>query len=299
MDVRNAFNAGHPRDDRANFRDDMVSVLTAFYPAGRPGGVPNAAQAGVVANLLLPDILVFDPTSTAGFFGDRRHARRRRLPGRRPQAERRHHQHRAGGPHRRRPAGGARRRPQPAGARHPERPRRQRPEPHGRLHRPALPAGRHGNRASARPCSPTSGRPTAPRPPSPTRPARSCRDRGVPEAPARTPFPSLALRASLVSPEPAVGGAGCARRGFHAFRRGAGCLLKRNLAAFKTYRTPHPVLRGENEPPQPTPPSGDYATTPMSNCPLSAISDRSLDSVNARRRGYWPCLSLLTDNFEK
>ncbi len=69
QDVRNAFNAGHPRDDRANFRDDMVSVLTAFYPAGRPGGVPNAAQAAVLANLLLPDILVFDVTRTAGFGG--------------------------------------------------------------------------------------------------------------------------------------------------------------------------------------------------------------------------------------
>lgn len=68
-DVRNAFNAGHPRNDRAEFLDDMVSVLTAFYPAGRPGGVPNAAQATVVANLLLPDFLVFDVTNSAGFFG--------------------------------------------------------------------------------------------------------------------------------------------------------------------------------------------------------------------------------------
>lgn len=70
QDRRNAFNAGHPRDDRANFTADMVSVLTAFYPAGRPGGVPNAAQAAVVAGLLLPDILVFRTTSTAGFGGD-------------------------------------------------------------------------------------------------------------------------------------------------------------------------------------------------------------------------------------
>src|SRR5262249_61263245 len=66
---RNAFNAGHPRDDRANFRSDMVSVLTAFWPAGRPGGNPNAAQAGVLADLLLPDLQVFDVTSPAGFGG--------------------------------------------------------------------------------------------------------------------------------------------------------------------------------------------------------------------------------------
>ena len=67
---RDAFNAGHPRDDRANFGSDMVSVLTAFYPAGRPGGTPNAPQAQVVANLLLPDVLVFRPSQAAGFFGD-------------------------------------------------------------------------------------------------------------------------------------------------------------------------------------------------------------------------------------
>jgi streptogramin lyase len=70
QDRRTAFNSGHPRDDRANFGADMVSVLTAFYPAGRPGGNPSAAQAGVVANLLLPDILVYRPSSSAGFAGD-------------------------------------------------------------------------------------------------------------------------------------------------------------------------------------------------------------------------------------
>jgi streptogramin lyase len=69
QDRRNAFNAGHPRDDRANFTSDMVSVLTAYYPAGRPGGNPNAAQAAIVASLLLPDILVADVTSGAGFGG--------------------------------------------------------------------------------------------------------------------------------------------------------------------------------------------------------------------------------------
>jgi len=70
QDVRTLFNQGHPRDDRATFGDDMVSVLTAFYPAGRPGGTPSAGQAQVVANLLLPDLLVYRPSSAAGFFGD-------------------------------------------------------------------------------------------------------------------------------------------------------------------------------------------------------------------------------------
>ncbi|HET7722181.1 MAG TPA: hypothetical protein VFK43_19585, partial [Acidimicrobiales bacterium] len=64
-DRRDAFNAGHPRDDRAVFGADMVSVLRAFYPAGSTAG-----QAATVANLLLPDILVYDPTRNAGFFQD-------------------------------------------------------------------------------------------------------------------------------------------------------------------------------------------------------------------------------------
>jgi hypothetical protein len=67
VDRRSAFNAGHPRNDRRDFRSDVVSVLTAFWPAGRPGGNPSAAQAGALADLLLPDILVFDVTNTGGF----------------------------------------------------------------------------------------------------------------------------------------------------------------------------------------------------------------------------------------
>src|SRR5207247_1433798 len=55
------------QDDRANFRADMISVLTAFWPAGRPGGNPNAAQAGVLADLLLPDMLVFQVGNAGGF----------------------------------------------------------------------------------------------------------------------------------------------------------------------------------------------------------------------------------------
>ena len=63
-DLRNAFNAGHPRNDAATFTDGMASVLAAVYPIGGNG------QAPIVASLLLPDILVYDPTSNAGFFGD-------------------------------------------------------------------------------------------------------------------------------------------------------------------------------------------------------------------------------------
>jgi hypothetical protein len=59
---RNAFNAGHPKDDNKNapagFRDDMISVLMAS-PFSRP-----AATAAGLADFLLPDILTFN-TSTA------------------------------------------------------------------------------------------------------------------------------------------------------------------------------------------------------------------------------------------
>jgi streptogramin lyase len=74
QDVRTAFNLGHPRDDRANFADDVAGVLAAFYPAGRPTNGANPAQdmaqAQIVASLLMPDILVYRPSSSAGFFGD-------------------------------------------------------------------------------------------------------------------------------------------------------------------------------------------------------------------------------------
>jgi hypothetical protein len=65
-DRRNAFNAGHPRDDRANFAADVAGVIQNVYPIG----AGDAATSAAVAGLLLPDILVYDPTSNAGFFGD-------------------------------------------------------------------------------------------------------------------------------------------------------------------------------------------------------------------------------------
>jgi Domain of unknown function (DUF4331) len=54
---RNAFNAGHPRNDRRDFRADMISVFkTAF---GR-----SDADAAGLTDFLLPDLLTFN-TSTA------------------------------------------------------------------------------------------------------------------------------------------------------------------------------------------------------------------------------------------
>lgn len=59
---RNAFNVGHPRNDRRDFKRDMVSVLTGVY--GRPLNGPFPTSANSLADFLLPDILTFN-TNTA------------------------------------------------------------------------------------------------------------------------------------------------------------------------------------------------------------------------------------------
>jgi hypothetical protein len=60
---RTAFNQGLPRNDRRDFKADMVSVLTnpKFY------WNETAATADAVSNLLLPDMLVFQIGNTAGY----------------------------------------------------------------------------------------------------------------------------------------------------------------------------------------------------------------------------------------
>ena len=60
---RNAFNAGLPRNDRANFKADMVSVLTnpAYYFR------ESAATADAISNALLPDLLAFQIGNASGY----------------------------------------------------------------------------------------------------------------------------------------------------------------------------------------------------------------------------------------
>jgi hypothetical protein len=53
---RNAFNSGHPRNDRRDFRSNMMSVLQGVF--GR-----NAADSAALADFLLPDILTFNTTT--------------------------------------------------------------------------------------------------------------------------------------------------------------------------------------------------------------------------------------------
>jgi hypothetical protein len=57
---RNAFNAGHPRNDRRDFSANMRTVLQTFY--GR-----TAPDADAITNLLLPDLLVFQIGNPNGF----------------------------------------------------------------------------------------------------------------------------------------------------------------------------------------------------------------------------------------
>ena len=61
---RNAFNAGKPRHDQRDFRREVVDTLEIFYGAGNP-------TVGVLADILLPDILTIDTSNPAGFLNGR------------------------------------------------------------------------------------------------------------------------------------------------------------------------------------------------------------------------------------
>jgi len=61
---RNAFNAGKPRHDQRDFRGEVVDTLEIFYGAGNP-------TVGVLADILLPDILTVDTSNPAGFLNGR------------------------------------------------------------------------------------------------------------------------------------------------------------------------------------------------------------------------------------
>jgi len=62
---KNAFNAGKPKKDQKNFRAEVVDTLEIFYGAG-------SQDAQNLANILLPDILTINPSSTAGFLNGRK-----------------------------------------------------------------------------------------------------------------------------------------------------------------------------------------------------------------------------------
>lgn len=61
---RDAYNTGVPAQDRANWKAQVVAVLTAFGN--------SAAQADALSNALLPDVQPLDVTQPSGFLNGRR-----------------------------------------------------------------------------------------------------------------------------------------------------------------------------------------------------------------------------------
>jgi hypothetical protein len=61
---KNAFNAGRPEDDQANFRAEVVDTLEIFYGAG-------SATAQALADILLPDVLTYELGTPAAFLNGR------------------------------------------------------------------------------------------------------------------------------------------------------------------------------------------------------------------------------------
>jgi hypothetical protein len=62
-DAKNAFNAGRPADDVADFRPAVIAALQAYSSLDVEGAYADA-EAGALADVLLPDVLTFDKAST-------------------------------------------------------------------------------------------------------------------------------------------------------------------------------------------------------------------------------------------
>jgi hypothetical protein len=72
---KNAYNAAHPRGDQASFRGEVVDTLATLYSLNDGAGddpSDDAAKIAGLADVLLPDILTFDTSSSAGFLNGRR-----------------------------------------------------------------------------------------------------------------------------------------------------------------------------------------------------------------------------------
>lgn len=66
---KDAFNAGEPRNDRRDFNEDVVGSL--LFLSGLDGTGYSEVQAQAIANVLLPDILTINTSSTSGFLNGR------------------------------------------------------------------------------------------------------------------------------------------------------------------------------------------------------------------------------------
>lgn len=75
--LKNTYNHGVPSDDQARFRSEIVDTLTVLYSLNDSAGddkSDDATKIGQLADVLLPDILTFDTSSSKGFLNGRRPA---------------------------------------------------------------------------------------------------------------------------------------------------------------------------------------------------------------------------------
>jgi hypothetical protein len=61
-EAKNLYNAGRPADDMANFRQGVIDALQAYSSLDSEGAYSDA-EAGALADVLLPDVLTFDKAS--------------------------------------------------------------------------------------------------------------------------------------------------------------------------------------------------------------------------------------------
>lgn len=67
--LEDAFNFGQPADDQADFRSEVVDTLTLLFSLNDGGEDPSDDAAAIqgLADFLLPDIITFNTSSSAGF----------------------------------------------------------------------------------------------------------------------------------------------------------------------------------------------------------------------------------------
>jgi hypothetical protein len=72
---KNKFNAGQPKNDKANFRAEVVDSLQVLFSLNDSAGdnkADDAQKINGLADVLLPDILTFDTAKSDGFLNGRR-----------------------------------------------------------------------------------------------------------------------------------------------------------------------------------------------------------------------------------
>jgi hypothetical protein len=72
---KNKFNAGQPKNDKANFRAEVVDSLQVLFSLNDNAGdnkADDAQKINGLADVLLPDILTFDTAKSEGFLNGRR-----------------------------------------------------------------------------------------------------------------------------------------------------------------------------------------------------------------------------------